>query len=587
MGTEYPISTNTRNTYEWHENVSIRAGKHALQLGGQYFKYQVNSLWPQDPSGYFTFDSGLTSLPGIVDTGDAFASFLLGLPSWGQRTVDVSPSYFRNSVTSVSAGDRYEFRKDLTLSLGVTLNRHTPRVEKYGRQSTIDLTAIDPSDNLPGALVAAGQDGLGQGFRPTIFSLDASAGVAWNPRGDSKTVVRLNFWRSHSAIPIYSGQWGTQGFIGIQTFVSPNTELQPAIPLTGSFPSLPYSLPDLRPDAADNTNATLTDMSGREPLNQSAGASLERELPFSLVVTAGATYQGGRDQLTGSWVVNPNALPVSALQFGDALYDQAFNASLRPYPQFTGFDLSSLYPAGRYQRDSTYFKVEKRASNGLTLTAYYEFSKEMDDYSGPYGNQDLTNLSNDWAPTSWNQPQRLTVSYSWDLPFGPNKAMLRFSDWRRQIVDGWSVSGTCYMDDGTPLALHPEFNNTGGVLSTLNVNVVPGVNAASPDQGPNEWFNPAAFAQPADFTVGNGARTTLSVLNPGTTNLDLSLMKRTPLSNDRALEFTASAFDFLNHADWNQPDTMIGPASAPNLDAGRIIGSHGGRVIQLGLTVSF
>ena len=49
MGTEYPISTNARNTYEWHDNFSIRAGKHALQLGGQYFKYQVNSFWPAGP----------------------------------------------------------------------------------------------------------------------------------------------------------------------------------------------------------------------------------------------------------------------------------------------------------------------------------------------------------------------------------------------------------------------------------------------------------------------------------------------------------------------------------------------------------
>ena len=29
---------------------------------------------------------------------------------------------------------------------------------------------------------------------------------------------------------------------------------------------------------------------------------------------------------------------------------------------------------------------------------------------------------------------------------------------------------------GTPVALRPEFNNTGGVISALNVNVVPGVN---------------------------------------------------------------------------------------------------------------
>jgi hypothetical protein len=53
------------------------------------------------------------------------------------------------------------------------------------------------------------------------------------------------------------------------------------------------------------------------------------------------------------------------------------------------------------------------------------------------------------------------------------------------------------------------------------------------------------------------------------------------------MEMTATAFNFINHGDWNNPDTAIGPASAPNVDAGRIIGSHGGRVIQLGLTLNF
>jgi hypothetical protein len=37
------------------------------------------------------------------------------------------------------------------------------------------------------------------------------------------------------------------------------------------------------------------DLTGREAVYQSASASIERQLPFSLVVTAGAYYQGGRD----------------------------------------------------------------------------------------------------------------------------------------------------------------------------------------------------------------------------------------------------------------------------------------------------
>ena len=74
---------------------------------------------------------------------------------------------------------------------------------------------------------------------------------------------------------------------------------------------------------------------------------------------------------------------------------------------------------------------------------------------------------------------------------------------------------------------------------------------------------------------------------PARQNYDLSVSKRVALGAERAVEFNASDFNFLNHANWNDPDPMIGPASAPNVNAGHIIGSRGGRVIQLGLRFSF
>jgi hypothetical protein len=53
------------------------------------------------------------------------------------------------------------------------------------------------------------------------------------------------------------------------------------------------------------------------------------------------------------------------------------------------------------------------------------------------------------------------------------------------------------------------------------------------------------------------------------------------------VEFTAAGFNFINTANWEIPDNVIGTASAPNVNAGRIIGSRGGRVIQVGLRLSF
>ena len=74
-------------------------------------------------------------------------------------------------------------------------------------------------------------------------------------------VVRASYSRAHSQIPIYNGQWATQGFNAIQTFISPNTQLSPAIDLTAGIPPLGVTLPDLSPSAADNTTADYMNLS--------------------------------------------------------------------------------------------------------------------------------------------------------------------------------------------------------------------------------------------------------------------------------------------------------------------------------------
>jgi hypothetical protein len=586
MGTANPNSRNARTTAYLSDDWSWRKGKHSIDLTGRANFYRVNSFNPAYPSGYFQLTPDITSLPGIIDTGDPFAGFLLGLTASAENTITTAPSYFQDSYQGISVADRYAVRKDLTVNATLTFSRRTPRVEKYNRQSTIDPNDIDPSNGRPGALAFAGIE-LSRGMRPVNHDIDPSVGLVWNPRGDSKTVVRASYSRSHSQIPIYNGQWATQGFNAVQTFYSPNIQLSPALDLKAGIPPLGTPLPGLSPSAADNTIADYMDLSKAEPVYQSFALSVERDMPFSVVLTLGAHHNAGRDILVGDGTVNPNAILPSDMSYGDNLYDYAFRSTLQPYPQFIGFELYGLYPAGRYQRDDGYVRIEKHASLGLTLTATYDFSKQMDDYSGPYGNQDFFNLRNDWSVSAYNPPQYLSLSYEYDFPFGPNQPLLDLSGVRGTLAGGWSVTGSAYWNGGTPLAPHPEYNNTGDILSTLDVNVVPGVSARLPKPGPSEWFNPAAFAQPPDFTAGNGSRTVASLLGPGYFSSDISLDKRFPIGTERALEFNVLALNFLNHANWNYPDTGIGPASAPNVDAGRIIDSHGGRVIQLGLKFTF
>ncbi|MBI2687212.1 MAG: hypothetical protein HYX27_12915 [Acidobacteria bacterium] len=587
MGRNNPLSVGSHNYFYFTGAFSTRRGKHRLRASGQYRRYQVNAYLPENPAGAFQFGSSITSLPGIVNTGHPWAGFLLGLSESASATVVDNPSYWRGRYFRLQASDSYEYSKNLTFSVTFATEVSPPRVEKYDRFASVSLDAMNPFNNHPGALVFANRDGRGRSLQPARIRPETSFGLAWNPRGNAKSVVRLSYGLSYSSVPIYTTQWATQGFVGIPTVISPNIQLQPALRLVDGFPALPRPLPDLRPDAGNFTNADLVDASGTVPMYQSAGLSFERELPAQLIVAINLGHARGQHLFVSNSAANPNAIPLSNLVYRDALNNEAFRRTLRPYPQYQRFDVFSSWPAGNYKRNAAVFRMEKRSSSGLTLNATYEFSKQMDDYSGPYGIQDFYHRQNEWALTSSNNPHRLALSFAYELPIGSKKALLTYSDWRRHFVDGWSISGITSVSSGEPLALRPQFNNTGGLVDSLRVNLVPGVDPNVPDQGPGLWFNPAAFEQPADFTLGNGPRTHPHILTPGGQNHDLSVTKRFAVTTESVVELTATGFNFTNTGNWADPDTMIGPASAPNVNAGKIIGSRGGRVIQVGMRLSF
>ncbi len=587
MGRSFPISTTSRSSFELSEAISIRRGQHSLRIVAEIERNRVNSYWPQYPSGHHRFSSGLTSLPGIVNTGHAFASFVLGLVDFAEVSKTEHPSYFRTSRALLAVREQYEVRRGLTLSAGLNLDISWPRVERYNRQATVDLTVLNPENGRPGAFVVAGTDGQPRSFQPVRKRLEPSISLSWSPRGNARSVVRFGFSRSYAPIPLHSGQWGTQGFNGNPTYISPNVQLQPAAVLRNGLPPPANPVPDLRPVAVNHTIADLMDRTARQPVYQSIGVSFERELPGLVVVTLGLGRSSGRDLLVGNTVANPNAISLAALSYRDRLNDEVFNRSLRPYPQYQRFDVYSDFPMGTFVRHGLSLRTEKRISRGLSLSSTYEYSKQLDDYSGPFGTQDYYNRANERSLSAYNDPHRLSLTCMYELPFGVGRAIFQYSDWRRHLVDGWSFTTSSSYSSGEPTALMPEFNNTGKVVDSLRVDVAPGVNPHVAQRRPELWFNPAAFAHPADFSVGNASRTHPTLRNPSRQNHDISVNKRFPLASDRSMEFNAAAFNFINHANWNDPDVVIGPASAPNVNAGKIIGSRGGRVIQLGLRYSF
>src|SRR3954452_21180548 len=94
---------------------------------------------------------------------------------------------------------------------------------------------------------------------------------------------------------------------------------------------------------------------------------------------------------------------------------------LKPYPQYSG--VTRLAPAfGNSHYHSAQFTLEKRTSNGVTAQISYTIAKNL---------SDLTNADNAYnrqaerSYASFDVPQRLSVTSSYDLPFGRGRSFGR------------------------------------------------------------------------------------------------------------------------------------------------------------------
>lgn len=584
MGQQNPTARTAFNNFQLSDTFATRWTSHRLSIGIEQTQHQVNVYQAAFPEGRFEFNAGLTSLPGIINTGHPFASFLLGLSSQAQQSVVTSPSYFKIDQTRVIFSDQWQPMPSLTITIGANLESFGQRVEKYNRQSTIAVDVINPENNRPGALVAANTYGYGRAFQPRWTKVEPALGIAWSVLGDNNTVIRANYDRRYANSNVNGNQFGTQAFNGSPLWLSANTQLSPAVVLQDGLRG-GQTFPDLRPEAANGTTVDYFDTSNRQPTTQNFNASIQRQLAPFLILTVSYNYQYGRNERVGSNAANPNALSLSALQYRDQLNNLEFNRNLRPYPQYQDFNVNGFL-VGRHINKNWNFQLEKRTSGGLALTFSYGYQWRMDDYSSNV--QDYYNLKAAWSRSSFINPHQLTASYIYELPFGPGKAFLTRGP-LSHIFGGWAFNGTWNFYSGSPVRLQPLFNNTGGVIPAFHLYVddVPGVNPHLDSRSPHLWFNPDAFLQPADFMPGNAPRVHPTLTNPNWYNHDLTLNKRVTAGAGRSVEFIASLFNATNHANWNNPDSRIGTRQAPNINAGKIIGSNGGRIVQLGLRFNF
>jgi hypothetical protein len=137
------------------------------------------------------------------------------------------------------------------------------------------------------------------------------------------------------------------------------------------------------------------------------------------------------------------------------------------------------------------------------------------------------------------------------------------------------------LQDGTPLNplyYFTDFANTG---TPNRPNVVAGQSISLSQPKVEEWFNTAAFSDPAPYTFGNAGRDIIP--GPGNNIFNLAAQKKFYLRERFTIGFRAEFFNAFNHPNFGIPLPYVDFAPL----FGRILSTGDPRRAQFALRLEF
>lgn len=502
---------------------------------GEYIFGNVIDFAFDTPEEYYVAINRLSATPTPPDFDRSYA--------WTQTYYFVQDSYRVSSRLTLNYGLRYE-------RFGAPQN--TGAVKDA-------LVQLGPGTDFNSRLASATLQPLDSGSNEPIYGADNGD---WAPRfgfsydlfGKGRTVLRGGFglfydrpfdnlWQSVQAnsisLPLYTVS-GPTNYLAPVASALPLYANQPQAP--GGFPPLILMDPKLKNGYAENSFLGIQhSFSGNLTLEVNGTSSLGRRLITSDIVNRQFTTTQGFDG-------RPNEnFPDIEWRSSQGLSDYYALGSLLRYRLRT-FQFQAAYTwshAIDNQSDplgAELFNLEfTTVSNGAASSERSSFAQQFNS-NGDRGNSDF------------DQRQNLFLLGIWQ------------SEGRRLLTRGWQVSWMAAFRTGFPYSVTaPQSSYVFGIAAIENqrANLVDPAAAvySNPQPGPGGVviLNTAAFAVPAAGILGNIGRNAFR--GPGLYNLDFSLARSFQIPHLREgtrLTVRADAFNLLNHANLNNPNSLLG-----------------------------
>ncbi len=620
------------NEWDLIENLSLTKGTHSFKFGGEFRELHFPFFQVPYPHGEMNFSRNETAYPALSgqnaltnnsNTGDEFASFMLGAIDTGQ----ISTTNFISSTKQGYAAyvqDTWKVTSKLTLNLGVRYELFSPIGEQFGRQSSFDLqnltlyipkgnnqnAPLPPNFNAPVTINGVTFPALfttpinvsrGQVSKYIIpwdkTDIGPRMGFAYNVK--PKTVVRGFYGifyggeenqggnpnRGESApfneSPQLNRPNGYSPFQPDPLFANgnPTGAISIGYP-TNVFTGFPVSSLQFRSVAEDFRNAMV----------QEWNLAIQQELPGQMALEIG--YEGNH-QSHQLFQPDPNACP-TVFTTNSAITCQ----SLRLYPDIGSISGTASMGFGNYNAMTA--SLQKRLSSGLQFQASYTYGHALADtgttLSGSQGfyTRDGTNINSSYSSAAWDIRHNFVGAFNYEIPFGRGKQFGASLNTVTQVLLGnWQVNGILSLRTGQPFTLR---SNGCSFVSEDSGACGPTLASGSPNdappggRSPNEWFNTANFVPISSLTLGQklsqGNVGLQSNTGPPTRTLDFSIFKDFPFTERWKLEFRAEGFNIANTPQFwtNNLDS-----SQQDSNFGKITGTQSGseRHIQFALRLMF
>ncbi|MEO8049057.1 MAG: TonB-dependent receptor [Acidobacteriota bacterium] len=560
--TSIPLAT-INNVFQYQGSLTYIRGSHQMKMGGDLRRRQLTPFQSTSSKGQFLFDTGYTNNSSVSGSGNSVASLLLGYPTTENRTKLLVYQGFRSWEFAGYFQDDWRATHWLTLNLGVRWEVFTPFTEVANRAANLP-------DLSTGKIVIAGQNGVG-----------ATAGVETNwhsfaPRfGFAATVTPKTVLRGGFGISFWPPNTGTGS-----NSVFRDPPFTSVLSLTNSGRLISQGLPV--PVATDPNNPTGTIYSVAHnitnPYVQQFNLTLQRQLFGGLVFNVG--YVGALSRHV-VFNYNGNLAPPGpgTIQPRRPYYSLLPNVSV----------IQVVNSTGNQEYHSMQTGLEHRFSKGFSLSTNYTWSHNIDDNPATGGGtlfatyfpQLVTNFKNERGDSDIDIRQRFNIIASYRLPFGS-----RLTGLSGVLAKGWQFNAVATAQTGNVETIQTSSNlaNTGQTADRPNATGIPygGGIYGNGTSSINNFFNKAAFATNAAFTIGNLGRNT--VRGPRTANVDFSAFKEFQPRERVTLQFRAEMFNILNHPNLGMPNNVLGTG------AFGVIGTTGNylaRNIQFALKLLF